>query len=147
MVRRKPDAVIRAGGMAYMRVLIVDDESVIADSLALIFRASGFEARSVYSGERALELAPSFEPDVLISDVVMRGITGIEVAIYVREHFPTCRVLLFSGQAATSDLIQAADTKGYRFDILNKPVQPQVLLEYLQDCAARMEPGHATSRS
>ena len=95
-----------------MRVLVVDDESVIADSLALIFRASGFEARAVYSGERALELAPMFEPDVLISDVVMRGITGIEVAIYVRENLPGCRILLFSGQATTSDLIQAADTKG-----------------------------------
>jgi CheY-like chemotaxis protein len=126
-----------------MRVLIVDDESVIADSLALIFRASGFEACSVYSGERALELAPSFEPDVLISDVVMRGITGIEVGIYVRQHFPACRVLLFSGQAATSDLIQAADTKGYHFDILNKPVHPQVLLEYLQDSAARLDAKHA----
>jgi DNA-binding response OmpR family regulator len=126
-----------------MRILIVDDEAVIADSLALIFRASGFEARSVYSGERAMELAPSFEPDVLISDVVMRGVTGIEVGIYVREHFPSCRVLLFSGQAATSDLIQAADTKGYHFDILTKPVHPNVLLDYMNDCAARLESKHA----
>ena len=122
-----------------MRILIVDDEAVIADSLALIFRASGFEARSVYSGERAMELASSFEPDVLISDVVMRGITGIEVGIYVREHFPSCRVLLFSGQAATSDLIQAADTKGYHFDILTKPVHPNVLLDYMHDCSMRLE--------
>jgi DNA-binding response OmpR family regulator len=126
-----------------MRILIVDDEAVIADSLALIFRASGFEARSVYSGERAMELAPSFEPDVLISDVVMRGVTGIEVGIYVREHLPSCRVLLFSGQAATSDLIQAADTKGYHFDILTKPVHPNVLLDYMHDCAARLESKHA----
>lgn len=130
-----------------MRVLIVDDESVIADSLALIFRASGFEARCVYCGERALELAPSFEPDVLISDVVMRGLTGIEVAIHVREHFPACRVLLFSGQAATMDLIQAANTRGYHFDILTKPVQPQVLLDYLHDCAVGLEPKHASTRS
>lgn len=126
-----------------MRILIVDDEAVIADSLALIFRASGFEARSVYSGERAMELASSFEPDVLISDVVMRGVTGIEVGIYVREHFPACRVLLFSGQAATSDLIQAADTKGYHFDILTKPVHPNVLLDYMHECAARLESKHA----
>ncbi len=128
-----------------MRILIVDDESVIADSLAMIFRASGFEARSVYSGERAVELAPVFEPDVLISDVIMRGMTGIEVAIHVREHIPGCKVLLFSGQAATSELIQVADTKGYRFDILNKPVHPQVLLDYLQDCASKLETGPAVS--
>jgi DNA-binding NtrC family response regulator len=133
--------------MAGMRVLIVDDESVIADSLELIFRASGFEARCVYSGERALELAPVFEPDVLISDVVMRGVTGIELAIYVREHYPACRVLLFSGQAATSDLVQAANSRGYHFDILTKPVRPQVLLDYLQECAARLEPKHAATGS
>jgi DNA-binding response OmpR family regulator len=122
-----------------MRILIVDDESVIADSLAMIFRTKGFEARAVYSGERAVELAPVFEPDVLISDVIMSGMTGIEVGIYVREHFPACRVLLFSGQAATSDLIVAADTGGYRFDMLTKPVQPQVLLDYLEECAAKLE--------
>ena len=122
-----------------MRILIVDDERVIADSLAMIFRANGFEARSVYSGERAVELAPVFEPDVLISDVVMTGITGIEVAILVREQFPGCRILLFSGQASTSDLIQAADTKGYRFDMLTKPVPPQVLIEYLHGYAAEIE--------
>src|SRR5258708_31403870 len=114
-----------------MRILIADDESVIADSLAMIFRASGFEAHAVYSGERAMELAHSFEPDVLISDVIMRGMTGIEVGIYVREHFPACRVLLFSGQAATSDLILAANPPGHRFDMLTKPVHPQVLLDYL----------------
>lgn len=121
-----------------MRILIVDDESVIADSLATIFRANGFEARAVYSGERAVELAPAFEPDVLISDVIMRGMTGIEVAVHVREHFPACRVLLFSGQAATSDLITAIDTKGYRFDMLSKPVHPDILLEYLKMCGEQL---------
>jgi DNA-binding response OmpR family regulator len=121
-----------------MRILIVDDESVIADSLATIFRANGFEARAVYSGERAVELAQSFEPDVLISDVIMHGMTGIEVAVHVRKHFPACRVLLFSGQAATADLITSVDTKGYRFDMLTKPVHPQILLEYLRMCAEQL---------
>lgn len=132
-----------------MRIMIVDDEKVIADSLTMIFRANGFEARPVYSGERAIELAPAFEPDVLISDVIMRGMTGIEVAIHVREHFPACRILLFSGQATTSDLMLAADTKGYRFDILTKPVDPQLLLDYLQDCAANLgaKPAVAANRA
>lgn len=114
-----------------MRVLIADDENVIADSLAMIFRASGFDARAVYSGEGAVEAAPAFHPDVVICDVVMRGMTGIDLAVHLREHYPGCRVLLFSGQAATSDLVQAADTKGYHFDILTKPVHPRVLLDYI----------------
>jgi DNA-binding NtrC family response regulator len=128
-----------------MRILIVDDESVIADSLAMIFRAAGFEPRAVYSGERAIELAPSFEPDVLISDVFMRGVTGVELAIYVRQHFPSCRVLLFSGQSATSDLIHAANSKGYRFDMISKPVHPQVLLDYLQGCATQLQANPAST--
>ncbi|KAA6459697.1 response regulator [Acidobacteria bacterium AB60] len=125
-----------------MRILIVDDESVIADSLALIFRACGFDARTAYSGEDALEIGQSFSPDVLISDVVMRGITGIELGIQMRGRFPACHILLFSGQAATLDLIQAADTKGYHFDILTKPVPPQVLLNCVQEYAAQLEPKH-----
>jgi DNA-binding response OmpR family regulator len=129
-----------------MRILIVDDESVIADSLALIFRANGFEARAVYSGERAIELAPSFEPDVLISDVIMSGMTGMEVAVYVRQHFPACRVLLFSGQASTSEMITKFDTKGYRFDMLTKPVRPEILLEYLRMCSEQLQ-GEASPNS
>ncbi len=128
-----------------MRILIVDDESVIADSLAMIFRANGFEPRAVYSGERAIELAPSFEPDVLVSDVFMHGVSGIEVAIYVRQQFPSCRVLLFSGQSGTSDLIHVAKTKGYRFDLLAKPVHPQVLLDYMQEYATQLEVNSATT--
>lgn len=119
-----------------MRVLIADDENVIADSLAMIFRASGFEAKAVYSGEVAVEVASAFHPDVVICDVVMRGMTGIDLAVHLRENYPGCRVLLFSGQAATSDLIQAADTKGYHFDILTKPVHPRVLLDYLKEACA-----------
>jgi hypothetical protein len=58
-------------------------------------------------------------------------------------------VLLFSGQAATSDLILAADTKGYRFDMLSKPVHPKLLLDYLHVCAAQLEakPAVAANRA
>ena len=56
---------------------IADDEPIIADTLAIILNQAGFEARAVYSGEEALIMAKSFQPDLLISDVVMTGITGI----------------------------------------------------------------------
>ena len=57
-------------------VLVADDERVIADTLAMILNQSGFEARAVYSGERALEIALEFKPDMLISDVIMSGMNG-----------------------------------------------------------------------
>jgi len=114
------------------KVLVVDDERVIADTLSMILNQSGFDARAVYSGERALELATTFAPDMLISDVIMADLNGIDAAIRVRALLPGIKVLLFSGQAATADLLEKARKDGYEFDILAKPVHPQDLLARLR---------------
>jgi CheY-like chemotaxis protein len=114
------------------KVLVADDERVIADTLAMILNQSGFEARAVYSGEKALELAPAFEPDMLISDVIMADLNGIDAAIRMRALRPGIKVLLFSGQAATADLLEKARTQGYEFEILAKPVHPRDLLDKLR---------------
>lgn len=114
------------------KVLVVDDERVIADTLAMILNQSGFDARAVYSGEKAVELASSFEPDMLISDVIMADLNGIDAAIRIRAVLPSIKILLFSGQAATADLLEKARAKGYEFEILAKPVHPQDLLSRLR---------------
>jgi len=114
------------------KVLVADDERVIADSLAMILNQSGFEARAVYSGEKVLELVSSFAPDMLISDVIMAGLNGIDAAIRVREMLPRIKILLFSGQAATANLLENARSNGYEFEILTKPVHPQDLLARLR---------------
>ncbi len=114
------------------RVLVADDERVIADTLAMILNQSGFEARAVYSGEAALELAPAFQPDMLISDVIMAGLNGIDAAIRMRDLLPGIKILLFSGQAATADLLEKARHNGHEFEILAKPVHPQDLLTRLR---------------
>jgi CheY-like chemotaxis protein len=114
------------------KVLVVDDERVIADTLAMILNQSGFEARAVYSGEKAVELAAAFTPDMLITDVIMADLNGIDAAIMIRALLPNIKILLFSGQAATADLLEKARAKGYEFEILAKPVHPQDLLSRLQ---------------
>ena len=114
------------------KVLVADDERVIADTLAMILNQSGFEARAVYSGEKALELAPTFQPDMLISDVIMADLNGIDAAIRIRALLPSIKILLFSGQAATADLLEKARKDGHEFDILAKPVHPQDLLNRLR---------------
>ena len=114
------------------KILVVDDERVIADTLAMILNQSGFDARAVYSGEKALEMAPDFAPDMLISDVIMADLNGIDAAIRIRSLLPSIKILLFSGQAATADLLEKARKDGYEFDILAKPVHPQDLLARLQ---------------
>jgi DNA-binding response OmpR family regulator len=119
-------------GQAKPRVLVADDERVIADTLTMILNQSGFEARAVYSGEKAVELAADFKPEMLISDVIMGGLSGIDAAIRIRGLFPQVKILLFSGQAATSDLLEKARVQGYEFEILAKPVHPQDLLARLR---------------
>ncbi len=114
------------------RVLVADDEQVIANTLAIILNQNGFEARAVYSGEKAIEELDSFQPDMLISDVIMTGMTGIEAAIETRKKLPKCKILLFSGQAATADLLERARAQGHEFEILAKPVHPTDLLAKLR---------------
>ena len=69
---------------------------------------------------------------MLISDVIMTGMTGIEAAIKTREKMPRCKILLFSGQAATADLLERARAQGHEFEILAKPVHPTDLLAKLR---------------
>jgi CheY-like chemotaxis protein len=114
------------------RVLVVDDEQLIADTLALILNRSGFSATAAYSGEEAVEVASVLNPDILISDVIMFEMTGIDLAIHVVKSVPGCRVLLLSGQAATADLLRSAEQRGHSFEIIAKPVHPRALLELLQ---------------
>ena len=90
------------------KVLVADDERVIADTLSIILNQSGFEATAVYSGEKAVETAKTLKPDMLISDVIMTDMNGIDAAIKIRGMLPTCKILLFSGQAATADLLDRA---------------------------------------
>jgi CheY-like chemotaxis protein len=114
------------------KILVVDDERVIADTLAMILNQSGFDALPVYSGEKAVELAGTFVPDMLISDVIMADLNGIDAAIRIRTLLPKIKILLFSGQAATADLLEKAHAQGYEFEILAKPVHPQDLLSRLR---------------
>ena len=114
------------------RVLVVDDERVIADTLAIILNQHGFEASAVYTGTGAVERAKTIRPDLIISDVIMPDMNGIEAAIHIRKFLPNCKILLFSGQAATADLLESARQQGHEFEILAKPVHPTDLLAKLK---------------
>jgi len=113
------------------RVLIVDDERNIADTLATVFKIKGHEAMAVYSAESAVEAIESFEPDVVLSDVIMGKMTGVDLAIYLFKARPDCKVTLFSGQTDTANLLAEANRKGHAFRLLAKPIHPEKLLEEL----------------
>jgi CheY-like chemotaxis protein len=94
------------------KVLVADDERVIADTLAIILNQSGFEATAVYNGEKAVETARTLRPDMLISDVIMTDMNGIDAAITIRTMLPNCKILLFSGQADTCQARAPAGSLG-----------------------------------
>lgn len=118
-----------------LRVLVADDEHAIADSLTTIFRSHGFDARSVYSGYSAIETAVKFDPDVVISDVTMPGVNGIDAVLSISRQWPNSRFLLFTGNADCQESLERARAGGLRLACLHKPVPPRLLIEYLRECA------------
>jgi DNA-binding NtrC family response regulator len=114
-------------------VFVVDDERLIAQTLGMILTQSGFTASAFEDPYRALEAAAvGPAPDLLISDVVMPGMSGIDLGVQFRREYPGCKVLLFSGQAATADMLATAKLQGHEFEVLAKPVHPSDLLAKLR---------------
>jgi DNA-binding response OmpR family regulator len=125
------------------RVYIVDDEWVIAETLATILAKNGFHARAFHNPNQALVRAMDQPPDILLSDVMMPGLDGIEMAITLRRAGNNCRILLFSGEAGAVDLLCDARRRGYDFELLEKPLHPMQLLLRLRNTKNRVSKGRA----
>lgn len=117
---------------AQPRVFVVDDEFIIASTLATILQRNGFDALSFTRPLDALKAAGVKAPDLLISDVMMPDLSGVDLAILLKKHCPNCKILLFSGQAATANLLQAAREKGHDFELLSKPIHPTEFLQKIR---------------
>jgi len=113
------------------RVLVIDDEKLVADSLSEILKCFNYDASPFYSGETAIEAARQQCPDFVVSDVVMPILNGVETVLKIREICPQTRVLLLSGNAATADLLCQAHSEGHDFELLAKPIHPDELLKRL----------------
>jgi DNA-binding response OmpR family regulator len=120
-------------------ILIVDDEHVIADTLSVILSKNGFATMTAYSGKTALELASVIPPELLLTDVSMPDMNGIELAIALTQSVPDCKILLFSGQASTVDLLDKAHHAGHDFTLILKPVHPTDLLTRISACLENQE--------
>ena len=118
-----------SGRLGGRRILIVEDEKVVADTLGQILAANGYEIRIVYSAEDAVTLISTWPPDVAILDVMLPKMNGIDLALILKENLPECHALLFSGQPSVEVLMQKAKDEGHQFEILAKPVHPTVMLD------------------
>jgi len=114
------------------RIFVVDDEFIIASTLATILRMNGFDALSFTYPQDALKAAREKAPDLLITDVFMPDISGVDLAIQMLKFCPSCKILLFSGQAATANLLQTARDQGYNFELLAKPIHPAEFLQRIK---------------
>ena len=123
-------------------ILVVDDEPLLADTLATIFQRAGYRSTAVYSCEAALSVIEDLQPLLVVSDVVMPGMNGIALAKRIKTTFPQCGVLLFSGNADTQDLLESAREEGYAFEVLAKPVSPPYMLERVASLVAECFPAH-----
>jgi FixJ family two-component response regulator len=105
-------------------VYIVDDEWIIAQTLAAILCKEGFHAQAFHNPDQVLVRSMEHPPDVLITDVILHGMTGIELAVSLRRAGHKARIILFSGQGGALDLLGDARRRGCDFELLDKPLHP-----------------------
>jgi CheY-like chemotaxis protein len=115
------------------KILVVDDERLIADTLAEILEMSGFRVAIAYDGWDALKAAERFRPDFVLSDVLMPRMNGVDLGIAMRKMFPDAKILLFSGQAGISEILLEGQRQGFEFELIAKPIHPLKLIERLKE--------------
>jgi len=112
-------------------ILVVDDERSLANTLAEILNRSGYIALIAYGASEAIEALRSTRVDLLISDIVMPEMDGIELAHYTAREHPETRILLMSGNAEAQQLMMTANPNRQEFDLLAKPVLPKEILAHI----------------
>jgi CheY-like chemotaxis protein len=111
------------------RILILDDESSVAETLEMIFRGCGYEARTAFSAEQAIEVIAEWQPDLAIVDVMLPRMNGIQFGTVLKSNYPACEILLVSGHPGTGELLEIARQQGHNFQILAKPLHPALILD------------------
>lgn len=119
-----------SGPASRPRVIVADDEPVITLTIEHILNSQGFEAKGVLSGEDAVALARHFAPDILVSDIRMGELDGMQAAVRVRRISPDCKVVLFSANLLSE--LQLRKVRLLGFDFLRKPLHPVGLLAHLR---------------
>jgi CheY-like chemotaxis protein len=105
LLPQKPAPTAAAAEAPRLRLLVVDDNVDSAETLALLFRASGHEVQVAHAGDTALTVALEFKPDAVLSDIALPGLSGYELARRLREHpdFRAAALIAVSGFGRDSD--------------------------------------------
>jgi DNA-binding NtrC family response regulator len=127
--------------MPKKRVLIVDDELVIANSLAKVFSVTGYESKAAYSVEGAVQAVLEWTPHLAIIDVRLKEVNGVAFAVLLQERFPSCEVALFTGLSDLSDLLERVRDSGHFFEVISKPIHPTDILRIAARKLATLDDG------
>ena len=112
------------------RVLLVDDDAGLLRLLSLRLTSAGYDVLAVESGERALEELAQYRPDLMITDLKMGGMDGMELFERVQSREPDLPVLILTAHGTIPDAFEAAG-RGV-FSYLTKPYNSKVLLEHME---------------
>lgn len=114
-------------------LLVLDDDEAVRETWALIFGQQGYEVVTVERGQDAIEAARRVAPDVLLADIRLPDMTGVEAAWGVQQAAPWCRILLISGDSSSAPVLDEARARGLTFEVLPKPISPPDLLRRVAD--------------
>jgi len=113
-------------------IFVVDDEEEIAKMFAVVLQMNLFNAVPYFDPLEALEAAKQSAPDYLLTDVVMPGMSGVELAIAVKAVAPGCKMLIISGQIEAEELIAKAKAEGHELTLMQKPIHPTKMVELIR---------------
>ncbi len=119
------------------RVLVVENDVRLRNALAELIRSWGYEAESAPDGQQALEKISSFNPVLVVSDLRMPVMGGMDLLKQVRETRPGINFIMLTGHASIDEAVEA--TKLGAFNFLEKPLNPQRLQVELRNCLERQE--------
>lgn len=108
-----------------MRMLVVDDERGICSTIEAVLKSAGHQIEVADSGEMALAVLRRFVPDVLLTDLRMEGMSGLDLLCKVREYFPSVTVVIMTAYGSIDTAVAAMRTGAY--DYLVKPFTPEQL--------------------
>ena len=114
-------------------LLVLDDDAAIRHTWTIIFRQQGYDVIPAENGEAAILAARECSPDILLADIHLPDMTGIEAARRIVAIVPGCYVLLISGDGESSEVIEEARARGVSFEVLPKPISPSELIALLAE--------------
>jgi len=117
-------------------ILVVDDHHTAAMTMSWVLEESGYAAIVASSGTAALDVVSGVAFDLAIVEIVLPAVDGIRIGQELGKRLPNCKILLMSGNAEATPLLEKAEADGIHCDVLSKPIRPPELIAKLESLLA-----------